>query len=165
VYLVPEEKNMKKVACTVLIFILIILLINPLSSEARGGFRGGWWLPWVIFGGAVVLSPYYGRHDYPPYDPYYSRSPVVVVPPDYTQRGPMPSSPPSSMERHFIYPRLGQDEKKQAEDDYQCHVWAVTQTGYDPTSGGPEIPQSPNLLDDYLRAKSACLDGRGYTMK
>ncbi len=161
---------MRKMARIILVFTLILFVVNPLSSEARGGFRGRLWVPWAVFGGAALL--YYGSHYYPPYDPYYdpyyypyySRPPVVVVPPDYAERVP-PPPPPISMERHFVYPRLGQSEKQQAMDEFQCHVWAVTQTGYDPTAGDPEIPQTLNLLDDYLRAKSACLDGRGYTMK
>jgi len=32
---------MKKVDCAVLIFTMIIFLINPLSSDAIGGFGGG----------------------------------------------------------------------------------------------------------------------------
>jgi len=65
---------MKKVACAVIILIMAIFLINPLSSEARGGHggggghsgsyargghwgggghsgsysRGGGWLPWAV---------------------------------------------------------------------------------------------------------------------
>lgn len=176
---------MKKVTCTVLIFALIIFLINQPSSEARGGghqgghrggyhggYHGDWWVPWAVIGGAAILSTYYGRYYYPTYDPYYypyyAPPPGVVVPPSYMQRGPVLPSPPELMGRNFIYPRLGQSEKQQADDEYQCHIWAVTQSGYNPTSmtsGGREIPQSPDRLNDYMRAKSACLDGRGYTMK
>ena len=64
----------------------------------------------------------------------------------------------------FIYPRDGQSEKQIADDRYQCHRWAVGQTGYDPInpSGG-----SPSVRGraDYQRAMAACLDGRGYTAK
>ncbi|MCX5828980.1 MAG: hypothetical protein NTV58_13410 [Deltaproteobacteria bacterium] len=38
---------MKKAARAVLIFITIIFLVNPLSSDARGGY-GGWWAPWAV---------------------------------------------------------------------------------------------------------------------
>ena len=50
---------MKKVACAVLILTLTIFLVNPLSSDARGG-HWGWWAPWAVIGGAAVLAaPYY----------------------------------------------------------------------------------------------------------
>jgi hypothetical protein len=55
---------MKKVAYSVLILTMVIFLINPLSSDARGGYGGGghwggsyggWWAPWSVIAGAAVL--------------------------------------------------------------------------------------------------------------
>ena len=152
---------MKKVACAVLILTLTIFLVNPLSSDARGG-HWGWWAPWAVIGGAAVLAaPYY-------YSPYYYASPPVVIqeqPPVYFQ--PAPSVTPPSTERIFVYPRQGQSEELQAKDRYECHSWAVRQTHYDPTqpvSGAPEA-QLNQMRADYQRAMGACLGGRGYTMK
>jgi hypothetical protein len=74
---------------------------------------------------------------------------------------------PSSDGRIFVYPRKGQSDQQQAKDRYECHSWGVSQTGYDPTqptSGMPEA-QLNQMRADYKRAMSACLDGRGYTMK
>jgi hypothetical protein len=178
---------MKKVACAVLILTMVIFLINPLASDARGGYgRGGygggghgggghwgWWAPWAVIGGAAVLAPYYAPYYYSPYydpyyySPYYAPPPVVIreQSPVYVQ--PAPSVPPSSTERLFVYPRKGQSEKLQAKDRYECHSWAVSQTHYDPTqptSGMPET-QLNQMRADYKRAMGACLDGRGYTMK
>ena len=34
----------------------------------------------------------------------------------------------------FIYPTKGQGKEKQKQDEYECHSWAVEQTGYDPTN-------------------------------
>jgi hypothetical protein len=183
---------MKKAACAVLIFIMIIFLVNPLSNAAgrgrsisghwsggygrgsywRGGYgRGGywgWWAPWAVIGGAAVLSPYY----YPYYDSYYYSPyyvPPIVVdqeqPSMYAQ--PAPSVSPSTAERIFIYPRKGQSEELQAKDRYECHRWGVSQTGYDPTQPTSGMPraQLSQMRADYKRAMSACLDGRGYTMK
>ena len=151
---------MKKAACAVLILTMVIFLINPLSSDARGG-HWGWWAPWAVIGGAAVLAaPYY-------YAPYYA-SPTVIIreqPPLYFQ--PAPSVTPSSTERIFVYPRQGQSEELQAKDRYECHSWAVSQTHYDPTqptSGMPEA-QLNKMLTDYHRAMGACLDARGYSMK
>jgi hypothetical protein len=158
---------MKKVACAVLILTMAIFLINPLPSEARGGgwggggHGGGWWLPWAIIGGAAILAPYY-------YSPYYAPPPVVIQdqPPVYVQ--PAPSVTPLSTERIFVYPRQGQSEELQAKDRYECHSWAVSQTGYDPTqsSAGDMLEAQRNQMRaDYQRAQGACLDGRGYTVK
>ena len=153
---------MKKVVLAVLIFTTMIFLINPLSSDARGGYWG-WWAPWAIIGGAAVLAPYYD----PYYSPYYAPPPVVIreQPPVYVN--PAPAVLPSSAERIFIYPRKGQSEELQAKDRYECHRWAVSQIGYDPTqptSGMPET-QLNQMRADYNRAMDACLDGRGYTMR
>jgi len=154
---------MKKVACAVLILTMVIFLINPLSSDARGG-HWGWWAPWAVIGGAAVLAPYYYA---PYYSPYYAPPPVIIreQPPVYLQ--PAPSLTPSSTERIFVYPRQGQSDELQAKDRYECHSWAVSQTHHDPTqpvSGMPEA-QLNQMRADYQRAQGACLDGRGYTMK
>ena len=180
---------MKKVACAFLIFIMIIFLVNPLSSAASGGrsvsghlrggysrggysrggyWRGGywgWWAPWAVIGGAAVLAPYYYDPYY--YSPYYEPTPVVdqEQPSVYVQSA--PSVSPSTVERIFIYPRKGQSEELQAKDRYECHRWGVSQTGYDPTqpTSGMPVTQLNQMRADYKRAMSACLDGRGYTMK
>jgi hypothetical protein len=155
---------MKKVACAVLILTLAIFLVNPLSSDARGG-HWGWWAPWAVIGGAAVLAaPYYYA---PYYSPYYA-SPTVIIreqPPVYFQ--PAPSVTPPSTERIFVYPRQGQSEELQAKDRYECHSWAVSQTHYDPTQPASGMPagQLNQMRADYQRAMGACLDGRGYTMK
>jgi hypothetical protein len=33
----------------------------------------------------------------------------------------------------YIYPKEGQDKAQQDKDTYECHSWAVGQTGFDPT--------------------------------
>ena len=150
---------MKKVACAVLIITMVIFLINPLSSEARGG-HWGWWAPWPVIAGAAVLAPYYYA---PYYSPYYAPPPVVIREQPQVYIQPAPSVP----QRIFVYPRQGQNEELQAKDRYECHSWAVSQTHYDPTqptSGTPEA-QLNQMHADYQRAMGACLDGRGYTMK
>lgn len=67
----------------------------------------------------------------------------------------------------FIYPRAGQSEKTQAADRYECHEWASGQTGYDPTlsHGGVPEAEAADARADYLRAMTACLEGRGYTVR
>ena len=182
---------MKKVACAVLILTMIIFLVNPLSSDARGGYGGGghgggsghsgsgywrgshwvsgywgWWAPLAVIGGAAVLAPYYYSPYYDSYynSPYYEPQPVAIreQPPVYAQPA------PSSAGRIFVYPRQGQSKELQAKDRYECHSWAVGQIQYDPTqpSAGDMLEAKRNqMCADYQRAQSACLDGRGYTMK
>ena len=154
---------MKKAACAVLILAMAIFLINPLSGEARSG-HSGWWLPWVIIGGAAVMAPYYCS-------PYYEPPPAIIreQPPVHFQVA--QSVTPSSTERIFVYPRQGQSEELQAKDRYECHSWAVSQTWREPRKVSMEewsfiiksLPEAQRA--DYRRAESACLDGRGYTVK
>ncbi len=33
----------------------------------------------------------------------------------------------------YVYPKEGQDKAQQDKDSYECHSWAVQQTGFDPT--------------------------------
>lgn len=156
---------MKKVTFAVLIFTMTIFLINPSSSEARwgwGGGYGGWWAPWAVIGGAAVLAPYYYSPYY--YAPYYEPPPVVI-----REQPPVYVNPASSAEteRIFVYPKKGQSEEQQAKDRYECHSWAVSQIGYDPTqpTSGTSQAQLSQMRSDYKRAMGACLDSRGYAMR
>jgi len=77
-----------------------------------------------------------------------------------------PPAAPASQD-FFMYPRNGQSEKQQAQDRYECHAWARQQAGFDPTlpSGGVAVDVAAQKHSDYQRAMSACLDGRGYTVR
>jgi hypothetical protein len=95
---------------------------------------------------------------------YYRERPeggYEVVPPPVAQ----PDAPPP--ERSFVYPREGQGPQQQASDEYECHRWAVSQTGFDPTGAatGQGATVSTRGRSDYLRANAACLEGRGYTVR
>jgi len=61
----------------------------------------------------------------------------------------------------FVYPNQGQSDEQRDRDRYECYVWASGQTGYDPGAGEPVNGKA----SDYRRAISACLEGRGYTVK
>src|ERR1700676_4500788 len=56
-----------------------------------------------------------------------------VAPPPRTVRVPAP--PP---QRVFVYPANGQSAEQTERDRYECHVWAVQQTGVDPSR--PDTP-------------------------
>ncbi|MCG6534513.1 MAG: DUF6515 family protein [Syntrophales bacterium LBB04] len=124
-------------------------------------------------GGYVVVTP--PRGDIIPVPPA-APQPLTVPSPGPPVGSQMPGSqipggqmPGTQMpgEQIFIYPRQGQNEKKQAEDRYECHRWAVGQTGYDPTKppvGMTEV-QLIQKRGDYQRAMGACFDARGYSSK
>jgi hypothetical protein len=61
----------------------------------------------------------------------------------------------------YVYPAKGQSEQQQSDDRYECHRWAAEQTHYDPV----ESNYSADQRADYLRAMTACLTGRGYSVK
>jgi len=58
----------------------------------------------------------------------------------------------------YAYPQNGQTEEQQSNDKYECHTWARSQTGFDPT-----VSNSSGSPDDYRRAMVACLSARGYS--
>jgi hypothetical protein len=141
------------------------------------GFRGhGGFLPGFIIGGTLGwgLWPYYYPPDYyyyyyPPPPNYYYPPPAnyYYLPPVQNSQVPPPASEGSGA-KIFIYPRQGQNEQKQADDQFECHTWAVGQTGYDPTkTPSADLPfdEMASRRADYFRAFSACLDAHGYTVR
>lgn len=84
-----------------------------------------------------------------------------VVPPPTAQPDPAP------VDKTFVYPRQGQSAQQQASEEYECHRWAVTQSGFDPTGAatGQSASTSATRRNDYQRARTACLEGRGYTVR
>ncbi|HYB10751.1 MAG TPA: glycine zipper family protein [Alphaproteobacteria bacterium] len=51
----------------------------------------------------------------------------------------------ASAQNLMIYPARGQDQQTQDRDRFECHSWAVQQTGFDPTraSAAPAPPPPP----------------------
>jgi Glycine zipper len=43
----------------------------------------------------------------------------------------------------YIYPNKGQSAEQQSRDRYECHTWAVQQTGVDPTRVQTSAPPPP----------------------
>jgi hypothetical protein len=99
----------------------------------------------------TVLPPYYstvwfaGIPYYYANDVYYTWNPAqngyaVVDPPANAQE----SSPPAGQQQDLIvYPKNGQTSEQQAADRYECHNWARSQTGFDPTQAGGGVPLGP----------------------
>jgi hypothetical protein len=126
-----------------------------------------------------VLPPYYstvwigGIPYYYADDVYYTwdstqNGYVVVSPPaNADQPSPPPPPPETSPTDIIIYPKNGQSASQQAADRYECHRWAKSQTGFDPTEAGGGVSPGGNQQQRsaYDRAMAACLTGRGYEVK
>lgn len=80
-----------------------------------------------------------------------------------------PAQPPAvRADSLTISPKNGQPEKQQWADRYECHKWAKDQSGFDPTQRPPEGVTGEEVnsrRDQYRRAFSACLEGRGYSVQ
>lgn len=44
----------------------------------------------------------------------------------------------------FVYPKAGQSEQQQSQDRFECHQWAVQQTGFDPSTAPPVASAPPS---------------------
>jgi hypothetical protein len=149
-------------------------------------YSGGvWYAPrgpgFVVIGPPIgvfvpILPPYYttlwvgGVPYYYANDTYYMwNAPqngyeVVQPPSDPT----MATTQPPASDDLFIYPQNGQSAEQQSTDKYECHQWAKTQTGYDPTQANGGLPQDQPADDkraEYQRAMRACLEGRNYSVR
>jgi hypothetical protein len=114
----------------------------------------------------IAGNPYYYADNV-----YYTWRPdengyAVVDPPDNADE---PSSPPDSAQAApndlIVYPKNGQSKDQQAADQFECHSWAKSQTGFDPTEPGGGVQPGGDvdrIRSNYDRAMSACLQGRGY---
>jgi hypothetical protein len=144
--------------------------------------------PFGVF--VPVLPPFYttlwigGFPYYYANDTYYEWNDAeqgyeVVAPPEGAEVSDPGAPPPSSADAPppspggapggdvFVYPRNGQSEEQTANDKYECHRWAVSQSGFDPTVSGGGVAYGDNgaKRSDYRRALGACLEGRGYSVK
>ena len=82
----------------------------------------------------------------------------VVAPP----QPPQPVATAQSAYDVIAYPLYNQSPDQQARDRYECHGWAVQQSGFDPASASYAPPAY--VADNYRRALGACLSGRGYSV-
>ena len=51
---------------------------------------------------------------------------------------------------------------QQSRDRYECHRWAVGESGFDPA--GATYAPAAEVANGYRRAMAACLSGRGYSV-
>jgi|HubBroStandDraft_1064217.scaffolds.fasta_scaffold453362_1 hypothetical protein len=157
-----------------------------------GGYRGGWgWRGGYGWGWGgccwgwpflAALPLYYstwwwgGVPYYYAYDNYYvwnGTGYAVVTPPTevLSQGAPPPGGVPpagpgapggAGGSELFAYPKNGQSLEQQQRDKDECRVWAASQGGA-PAAGGAGA--TPLAYADSLRAQTACLEARGYSVK
>jgi hypothetical protein len=114
-----------------------------------------------------VTFGYGGQTYYHAASTYYlydgpARQYVVVEPPpeapSYDDSAPASSGEIGDI---FVYPARGQSDERTQRDRYECHLWAVDEVGVDPSLDDTDDA----LRADYRRALTACLEGRGYTVR
>jgi hypothetical protein len=149
----------------------------------RGGYRGGWgygwrggyWGPWGWGGFGLGLyfatlplyystlwwdgiPYYYADNTYYRWNGAVNQYETVSPPPGLEAEGPSASS-----SELIAYPKNGQSQEQLGKDKFECHRWAASQTGFDPTQAtGVNVA---GRRSDYVRAQAACLEGRGYSVK
>jgi len=141
-------------------------------------WQSGAWVVWAAPFGVFVpwLPPYFttvwwnGIPYYYANDTYYvwhedRNEYEVVTPPANFDQTATTQAPASN--QLFVYPKNGQPAAQEATDRYECHRWAVGQTGFDPTApgGGVAAGEAVQKRNDYFRAEASCLEGRGYTVR
>ena len=144
----------------------------------RGGYYGGW--GWGLGGLGLGLGLYfaalpayystlwwdgipyyYANNTYYVYDGNVGQYETVAPPPGL--QNPAAAQEPVGTDL-IAYPKNGQSADQQSQDKYECHHWATTQSGFDPTQGAA-ASATPDKRTDYMRAQAACLEGRGYSVK
>jgi hypothetical protein len=109
-----------------------------------------------------TIPYYYAAGVYYTWAPAHHSYVVTEAPPEADIREAQAGS-----DQLFIYPARGQSEAQQAKDRYECHRWAFSETGYDPSLPGGNVPETRHAgnRSDYFRAMKACLEARGYSVQ
>jgi len=75
---------------------------------------------------------------------------------------------PAGAQQAYAYPNAGQTEAQQSKDRFECHQWAVTQSGFDPSTAPPLAarpvapPPDPNAgYSDQRRSSGGSILGIG----
>lgn len=68
--------------------------------------------------------------------------------------------------QQIVYPAKSQSPAQQKTDEAACYSWAVEQSMFDPAN--PPAQQQAGSQDQqatFGKARAACLEGRGYTVR
>lgn len=61
----------------------------------------------------------------------------------------------------FIYPTKGQNQQQQAKDRFECHTWAVQQSGFDPSLPQAAAQPATSASQAYQPSQGHVLRGAG----
>jgi hypothetical protein len=141
----------------------------------RGGYYGGWGWGGLGLGLYFASLPlyystywwngvpyYYGDGNYYLWDGAVNQYQTVSPPAGLQGQGGAPT-PGQGTSELIAYPKNGQSQDQQGKDKFECHQWASSQTGFDPTQ--PAAATATANRTDYMRAQAACLEGRGYSVE
>ena len=67
----------------------------------------------------------------------------------------------AALAQQYVYPAKGQSANQQKKDEYECHQWAVKQTGFDPTKAPPPAAAAPPPTTGASRGSGARGAARG----
>ena len=129
------------------------------------GYSTYWWggVPYYYTQGVYyVWNPDYGQYVVSDPPPVTGAVEEGAAPPPGAQQ---PSGDTRGAMSLFVYPKNGQSQEQTDSDRYQCHQWAVGQTGFDPTNTANPSQASTATPQNYKRAVTACLEARGYSVK
>ena len=131
-------------------------------AEAPVGLFVPWLPPYFTTVWWNGIPYYYANDTYYVWDNTRQEYQVVAPPAGASSTTQAPAS-----DELFVYPKNGQSAEQQSRDLYECHRWAVGQSGFDPTvAGGGVAPEKAvEKRNDYFRARVSCLEGRGYSVK
>jgi hypothetical protein len=136
----------------------------------RGGYGWGWW-GWPVGGLFLATLPlyystlwwdgvpyYYANDNYYVWNGSEGGYSAVAPPPQVSAQASAASgqyAPPAGGTTDlFVYPKNAQSAQLQEQDKQECRAWAASQPGAGPANRG-----------DNLRAQTACLEARGYSVK
>jgi hypothetical protein len=129
-----------------------------------GGYGGVGWLGYGLFFTALPYAyatywwdgvPYYYADDnYYLWDGSANEYETVQPPAQVVDQATAAGQTDPSQSELFAYPMNGQSATQQAKDRSDCQQWAAGQAKAQPAN-----------QDDYLRAESACLSGKGYSVR
>jgi hypothetical protein len=55
----------------------------------------------------------------------------------------------------IVYPAKGQSQEQQSKDQYECHQWAVQQTGFDPSAASSSSSQASSPSNQKLLGRGS----------
>ncbi len=109
---------------------------------------------------------YYVNRTYYVYEPTTTQYVVVEQPEgvDEEQLQQLSEAEPvadqaSPIQELVVYPAEGQSDQQVEQDRYECHRWSADESGFNPVTSADDTGQPL-----YLRAMTACLQGRGYSV-